>query len=180
MRWTTFEARQPRLAELGRRRLLAPGVVLVATIRADGTPRVSAVEPWLMDGDLWLAMLWNSRKAHDLQRDPRLLVHSIVTSRDGGEGGEFKARGRAVAEEQPAVQRQYAGQVARELGWTPTPGRFHLFRLDIDTVSFLVYDDPSGDQHGATWPPGKEFVRRSTSATSLGEAEPVTDILIEE
>jgi hypothetical protein len=86
MRWSEVEHSQPRLAELGRRRLLAPGVVLVVTIRRDGSARLSPVEPFLMDGDLWLSMMWQSRKAADLLRDPRVLVHSVITNRDGGEG----------------------------------------------------------------------------------------------
>lgn len=45
MRWSEIERSQPRLAELGRRRLLGPGVVLVGTIRRDGTRRISPVEP---------------------------------------------------------------------------------------------------------------------------------------
>jgi hypothetical protein len=39
-------------------------------------------------------MLWHSRKAADLLRESRILVHSVITSRDGGEG-EFKIRGTA-------------------------------------------------------------------------------------
>ncbi|MEP6528146.1 MAG: hypothetical protein ABJA86_13405 [Nocardioidaceae bacterium] len=83
MRWAEMEQRQPRLAALGQRRLIDPGVLLVATIRGDGTPRLSPVEPFIMAGHLFLSMLWQSRKAADLVRDPRVLVHSIVTSRDG-------------------------------------------------------------------------------------------------
>ena len=60
MRWSEIERSQPRLAELGRHRLLGPGVVLVGTIRRDGTPRISPVEPFVMDGDLWLIMMWRS------------------------------------------------------------------------------------------------------------------------
>lgn len=41
MQWQELEERQPRLAALGRARLLDPGVVLVATVRRDGTPRLS-------------------------------------------------------------------------------------------------------------------------------------------
>jgi hypothetical protein len=67
-------------------------VLLVVTIRADGTPRLSPVEPFVLDGDLWLSMMLGSRKAADLVRDPRVLVHSIVTNRDGEEG-EVKLRG---------------------------------------------------------------------------------------
>jgi hypothetical protein len=100
MHWSELEAAQPGLAELGRERLLVPGVVLVATVRPDGTPRLSPVEPFAMDGDLWLSMLWQSAKAADLLRDPRILVHSVVTGRDGAEG-EFKVRGTARPERYP-------------------------------------------------------------------------------
>jgi Pyridoxamine 5'-phosphate oxidase len=177
MRWSEMEGLQPRLAGLGRGRLLGPGVVLVATIRGDGTPRVSPVEPWLMDGILWLSMMWQSRKVSDLVRDPRVLVHSVITGRDGGEG-EFKVRGTARAEPDLAVQRRYAGEVAAGLGWSPVPGRFHLLAVSIEEVTFIRYDDASGDQHVAIWPPAREFIRRGTSATSVGQPEPVSDIIV--
>jgi hypothetical protein len=51
--WSEMETSQPRLAIFGRRRLLEPGVLLVATIRGDGAPRVSPVEPFVLDGILW-------------------------------------------------------------------------------------------------------------------------------
>ncbi len=177
MRWSEMQSGQPGLAALGRRRLLEPGVVLVATIRGDGTPRVSPVEPFVMDGSLWLSMMWQSKKAADLLRDPRVLVHSVITSRDGGEG-EFKIRGTASAEPDPGVQRRYAREVAGALGWSPDPGRFHLFEVSIGQVTFIRYDDATGDQHVAMWPPAREFVRRGTSATSLGDPEPASDIII--
>jgi hypothetical protein len=49
-------------------------VVLVATIRRDGTPRLSPVEPFVLEGELWLSMMPASTKAHDLDRDPLVLV----------------------------------------------------------------------------------------------------------
>jgi hypothetical protein len=179
MDWSALEHRQPGLAELGRKRLLEPGVVLVATIRGDGTPRVSPVEPFILDGTLWLSMLWQSRKAVDLLRDPRILVHSVVTSRDGGEG-EFKIRGTARAEDDPDLSRRYAAAVAASLGWSPEPGRFHLFAVTIGEVTFIRYDDATGDQHVARWPPPREYIRRGTSATSLGAPEPASDIIVAE
>src|SRR5258707_9441503 len=78
MRWSEMEGLQPRLAGLGRRLLLEPGVVLVATIRGDGTPRVSPVEPWLMDGILWLSMMWQSTKAADLVRDSAASQKAVI------------------------------------------------------------------------------------------------------
>jgi hypothetical protein len=176
MRWSELEHAQPRLAELAQQRLITPGVVLVGTIRRDGTPRLSPVEPLVMESDLWLSMMWRSTKAADLLRDPRILVHSVITRREGSDG-EFKIRGTARAENDPAVNRRYADTVAASLGWEPEPGRFHLFAVDIDDVAFIRYDDASGDQFVATWPPGREFVRRHTSATSVGEPEPFTDLV---
>ena len=164
------------LGALGRVFLVTVGVVLVATIRRDGTPRLSPVEPFVMDGDLWLSMLWRSTKAADLLRDPRILVHSVVTGRDGGEG-EFKIRGTARAEHDPDVQRRYADAVTADLGWSPTPGRFHLFAVSLDDVTFIRYDDATGDQHVAMWPPAREFIRRGDGGTSLREPEPANDII---
>jgi hypothetical protein len=122
-------------------------------------------------------MLWRSRKAADLLRDPRILVHSVITRRDGGEG-EFKIRGTARAETDPDLQARYAAAVSASLGWAPEPGRFHLFAVTISEVTFIRYDDATGDQHVAQWPPPREFIRRGTTATSLGEPEPAHHILI--
>lgn len=176
MHWSVMEHSQPRLAELGHRRLIGPGVVLVATIRHDGTPRLSPVEPLVLDGDLWLCMMWQSTKARDLLRDPRILIHSVVTNRDGTEG-EFKIRGTARTDNDRAMQRRYADAAASTLGWDPQPGRFHLFAVDITEVTFISYDPATGNQHVAIWPPPREFIRRATSATSVGDPEPVNDII---
>jgi len=176
MHWSELENTQPRLAELARRRLIEPGVLLVATIRRDGTPRLSPVEPFVLDGVLWLSMMWQSTKARDLQRDPRILVHSVITTREGDEG-EVKLRGTARAETAPDLQRRYADAVARTLGWNPQPGRFHLFAVDIDDVTYVRYEPATGDQHVARWPPGSEFIRRATSPTSVGDREAVADII---
>jgi hypothetical protein len=176
MHWSEFERGQSRMARLGREHLITPGVVLVATIRRDGTPRVSPVEPFLLDGDLWLSMMWQSSKARDLLRDPRILVHSVITSRDGAEG-EFKVRGTARLESELTIRRRHAEAVAASLGWRPDLDRSHLFSVDISKVSYLSYDTASGDQHVAIWPPGSEFIRRATSATCVGDPEPLNDII---
>jgi hypothetical protein len=120
MRWSDIEHAQPRLAGLARQRLIGPGVVLVATTRRDGTPRLSPVEPYVLDGDLWLSMMWQSAKARDL-RDPRIPEHSAIASRDGAEG-ELKIRGAARAELNQPIQRRYSQAVAADLGWNcPRP-----------------------------------------------------------
>jgi hypothetical protein len=176
MRWTDFAADAPRLADVGAARLITPGVLLVGTIRTDGRPRISPVEPLLWRGDLWLSMMLGSHKAADLARDDRVLVHSIVTGPDGG-AGEFKLDGRARAENDLAVHGEYAERVATELGWRPTPGRFHLFRIDLVAVSFLRYDHATGDQFVTQWPARREYVRRGRGATEVGDPEPWRELL---
>jgi hypothetical protein len=177
MRWRDLQDQQPRLGALAHDRLVEPGVLLVATVRRDGTPRLSPVEPFVLDGDLWLSMLLGSLKAADLLRDPRVLVHSIVTGPDGGEG-EMKVRGTAVEVPDEPRQRRYADAVAAALPWTPEVGRFHLFRVDVEDVTYVRYDNASGDQFVVRWPAGTETVRRGTSATTLGEPEAWSGVLV--
>jgi len=176
VRWAEFELDQPRFAALGREKLAGPGVLLVGTIRRDGSPRISPVEPLFWNGDLWLSMGLGTMKARDLYRDPRVLVHSIVTNRTGGEG-EFKVRGRAVPEEAPGLNSQVADVIAEELGTQPEVGKFHLFRIDVDDVTFIRWDSRNNDQYLTRWPEGREQVRRGTSATSNGPSEPHREFL---
>lgn len=157
-----------------RERLIDPGVLLVATVRRDGTPRLAPVEPLLLDGDLWLSMMWHSRKVVDLARDSRILVHSIVTSR-AGDQGEIKLRGRALPVDDRDRRHRYCDAV-ETLGWRPVEPYFHLFVVDIDDVTVVRYDK-SGDQYVTRWPAGEEFVRRETSPTSVGAPSPIVDLL---
>jgi len=172
--WSDLERAAPSLAARARELVVAPGVCLVATVRRDGAPRLSPVEPLLLDGDLWLSMLWGSRKAADLLADDRILVHSIVTSREG-QPGEVKVRGRAVPVDDPPRRDRYREAVAA-LGWQPVKPWFHLFVVDVRDVTSISYAG-EGDQHVARWPAGVEFVRRATSPTSVGDPEPVRDLL---
>lgn len=176
MRWSELRDAQPRLADIAHERLITPGVLLVVTIRKDGTARLSPVEPFVLDGVLWLSMMLGSRKAADLLRDPRVLVHSIITS-PSGEEGEVKLRGTARHETEEKVQQRYADAVSAALPWSPDVGKFHLFAVDIAQTTYIRYDNATGDQHVAIWPPGREFWRRATSATSVGEEEPIRDLL---
>src|SRR4051794_41871256 len=121
MRWQDLVDRQPRLADVAAPRLLEPGVVLVVTLRRDGSARLSPVEPFVMEGELWLSMMWQSWKARDLLRDSRVLVHGIVTHRNGAEG-ELKVRGTAVADNDLARHQRYARGGPAPWGGGPGPG----------------------------------------------------------
>jgi hypothetical protein len=175
MRWAEVEARQPRLAAVGLEKLRAPGVVLVGTVRRDGSPRITPVEPFFWEGELWLMMGLGTLKARDLMRDPRVLVHSIVTSPDG-KAGEYKLRGTAVLEDGAEANAEVAAAVAEQKDYTPLPGKFHLFRVDVEDITFVRWGDDN-DQYLTRWPPGLEHVRRGTSATSNAPPEPYSELL---
>lgn len=176
VRWEDFEAQQPRFAALGREKLSGPGVVLVGTVRKDGSPRISPVEPLFWNGDLWLTMGLGTMKARDLRRDERVLVHSIVTNRDGGDG-EFKVRGRALLQEDARLSARVAEVITKQLGWQPEVGRFHLFRIEVEDVTFIRWDGRNNDQFMSRWPECREQVRRGTSATSNAPPEPHHEFL---
>jgi hypothetical protein len=178
MRWSEFAAAQPVLAAVASDQLIKPGVVLVGTIRKDGSARISGVEPLLMDGQLWLSMMPASAKARDLRRDPRIVVHSIVTS--PSPEAEIMMRGTARPETAPDVQRSYAAAVEAHLGWRPVPGEFALFSVDVDDVTFIGRDPESNAQHVARWPAGDEYLRPFLTPTTLGPAEPVRRLLAQQ
>ena len=74
--WADFEEADPQLAESVRSRLESHRHVVMASLRADGSPRLSGMEAPVRSGHLWLAMTPGSRKAADLARDPRFSLHS--------------------------------------------------------------------------------------------------------
>src|ERR1700759_5835923 len=96
MKWAEIGAREPALGAAAHERLIRPGGVLIGTTRRDGSARISGVEPLIMDGELWLSMMPGSAKVADLDRDPRLQLHSIISGPEAAI--EIKLRGTARSE----------------------------------------------------------------------------------
>ena len=73
----------------------------IATLRADGSPRISGIECQFADGDLGFGSMSGARKLADLKRDPRFALHGpTFHPEEGKEGdwpGEAKIAGRAIA-----------------------------------------------------------------------------------
>ena len=89
-----MELGAPEIARLGTAGLAAARVAMLGTFRQDRSPRISPIEPYIVNGRLLVgAMRW-SAKAADLRRDPRYVLHSIVTGPDSGERGAQAARNR--------------------------------------------------------------------------------------
>jgi hypothetical protein len=175
MKWSAIAASEPALGAIVFDRLIKPGVLLAGTVRRDGSPRISGVEPLVMDGDLWLSMMSASAKVMDLARDRRIVLHSIITGPEPA--AEVKVRGTVRAEHDRDVQRRYAAAVSAGIGWRPVVGEFTLFAVDVEDVTYIGYDAETSGQHVARWPAGTEYVRPSVTPTSLGPPRPVRRLL---
>ena len=149
MRWDEFVEAAPELAALGEERLRGRELCLVGTLRANGWPRISPVEPEFVDGELMLGMMWRSPKALDLLRDTRLVVHSVVSRREGDEG-DFKLYGRAVPVEQGERRERYRAAVKARIDWEPEEPNYHVFAVEIDSAGFVEF---APGRYGLAWDP---------------------------
>jgi hypothetical protein len=155
MRWDEFAAACPELAQLGEERLRTRELCLVGTLRRNGWPRISPVEPDFAAGELMLGMMWRSPKAFDLLRDPRLVVHSVVSSRMGTDG-DFKLYGRAVDVHESERREAYRAAIKARLDWAPDEPHYHLFAVDIESAGFVVFGD---ERYGLAWDPERGLRR---------------------
>ena len=137
MRWAEFAEAAPELATLAQRRFDENRLGLIGTLRKDGSPRISPVEVFFVDGEPLLGMMWRSRKALDLLRDPRVVVHSATSDPDGSEG-DVKLYGRAVDVPVPQVRKRYADVLEERINWRPQDP-FHLFSLDIERAGYIAF-----------------------------------------
>jgi len=108
---------------------------LLATIRSNGFPRISGIEPMFAD-DLWLGMMPDSRKAKDLMNNPRLCLHSATEDKNVAKG-DAKVAGLGILVEQDEVIESFRRAFAAHAGAEPPPGPMHLFRVDVTEMSFV-------------------------------------------
>ena len=98
--WQAVEQSVPEFAHRVRALFDAHRHKTIATLRADGSPRISGIEAVFEDGELVFGSMPNARKGADLRRDPRFALHSAtVDPIEGAEAqwpGEVKISGRAV------------------------------------------------------------------------------------
>jgi hypothetical protein len=138
VRWDAFARACPQIASLARERFATDELVMLGTVRPDGSPRLSPCEVDFAAGRILFGMMWRSRKALDLLRDPRLVVHSVPQTRMNP-GGDVKLTGVAVEEREPEVRSTYRDEIRRRIDWAPDEPEFHLFSLDVETAAFIRF-----------------------------------------
>ena len=128
--WRDVEGAAPELAAAIEQRFADHKHALLATLRRDGSPRISGLETTFRNGELWLAMMPDSTKTADLRRDPRFALHAAPVDLELVEG-DAKINGRAIEVTDPAdIERFVAG-----LEEAPPPSGVGLFRTDVTDVS---------------------------------------------
>ena len=127
--WSEVERAAPEFAAAVRARLDAGVHKTIATLRADGAPRISGIEAFFADGELWFGSMPRARKALDLRRDPRFALHSASVDPPEWDG-DAKLSGRA--EEIGDAARRL--EVFRSRGSEPPSEAAHLFRAEIEAA----------------------------------------------
>jgi hypothetical protein len=119
----------------------------IATLRKDGSPRISATELEFEDGELTLGMMGGSLKLLDVRRDPRVAIHSPsidAPADDPSWPGDAKVAGRLVEVDRQEAQHPGAG----------------FFRLDLTEVVLTSVDEAAGMLVIESWHPGRGLERR--------------------
>jgi hypothetical protein len=113
--------------------------VLVGTLRKDGSPRISPNQVDFAKGHLFVSMMWRSKKALDLLRDPRCVVHSVPITRMNP-GGDIKLYGRAADTADPDLRRAFRDTMYARIEWAPEEPEFHLFSLDVRQAACVRFE----------------------------------------
>lgn len=146
--WAEVAAAEPEFADRVRRLFDARRHKVLATLRRDGSPRVSGIEVEFADGELWMGMMFGSVKAADLSRDSRLALHAASEDPPQGDPsswlGDAKIAGRAVE----VVEVVNAGEAA------------HRFRVDVTEVVLTRVGRPSDHLVIESWHEGRGHERK--------------------
>ena len=143
MSWSDFERAAPSLARAARARLEATRIALLGTLRRDGSPRISPIEPYFAGDELLLGAMARSLKARDLRRDPRCVLHSAISDPDAGEP-EFKLYGRALAVE--------TADVPAEAWWRSHPrDAADVFAFGVESASRVGWALERGEMTVTQW-----------------------------
>jgi hypothetical protein len=140
--WKRFEEEAAELAAEVRARFEAHETHVLATIRKDGSPRVSGSEVDFTGAELTFGSMLGAVKARDLQRDGRCAIHAHP-----GEG-DAKIAGVAVEVTDPAEKQ------ALTTGTEP-PGDFHAFCLDLTEAVLTTVDHDEQLLVIRLWRPGQ-------------------------
>ncbi|MGH2756071.1 MAG: pyridoxamine 5'-phosphate oxidase family protein [Actinomycetota bacterium] len=133
--WKEIESSEPDLARRVKERFDAYRHKVIATIRKDGSPRISGVEAEFKEGEVSLGMMPGSLKARDLQRDPRLALHS-------GTEDPSEQAGEVIDAKLSGLAKEISGH------------HHHVFHVDVKEIVLITIGDPTDHLLIETWREG--------------------------
>ena len=141
--WSVVADAAPEFAARVRRKMQAGAHKTLATLRADGAPRISGTELEFAHGEVTIGMMPGSVKLADVRRDPRVAVHGPPCDPDP---------------EDPSV---WAGEakLAGRLLETPSGGAGGAFRLELTAVVHTGLGTPPDHLVIESWHPGRGYRR---------------------
>ena len=152
--WKEFADEAPRIAEVFLRRHAATGnLCMLATLRSDGYPRISPMEPRIFEGRLLLIGMPNTSKFRDLARDPRFSLHTATVDTYVSDG-DAKLWGDARNVQDKALHERFADHLFEASGFDLRGQEFDPFYVaDIAGASSVEFKD--GQLTITIWKPGE-------------------------
>lgn len=152
--WSEFAEAAPGVAAIFTRRHAATGnLCMLATLRSDGYPRISPMEPRVFEGRLWLVGMPGTTKFLDLARDPRFCLHTATVDTRVTDG-DAKLWGVVRDVQDKALHQRFAEALFADIGLDLRGGEFdHFYEADLTSASAVEYAD--GHLDITVWKPGQ-------------------------
>jgi Pyridoxamine 5'-phosphate oxidase len=152
--WTEFVEAAPRIATIFARRHTATGqLCMLATLRSDGFPRISPIEPRPFDGQLWIVGMPGTTKFRDLGRDPRFCLHTATVDTHVSDG-DAKLWGVVHDVPDRDLQRRFADDLFEDTGFDLRGQEFTPFYA-ADITSASAVEVGGGHMDVTIWKPGE-------------------------
>jgi hypothetical protein len=148
--WKDVVAAEPELAARVQSLFDAGRHKTIATLRADGSPRISGIECEFVDGELRFGSMAGARKGADLARDPRLALHGPTFHPEEGKESEWPGEAKIAGVAVPA------GPVILEEGEEHDGD---AYTVDIGEVVITALDDAATMLVVESWTPGRGLRR---------------------
>ncbi|HEX8759331.1 MAG TPA: pyridoxamine 5'-phosphate oxidase family protein [Pseudonocardiaceae bacterium] len=156
--WRAVLDSEPEFAQRAQTIMDAHRHKTIATLRADGSPRISGIEALFVRGELCFGSMPDARKGQDLRRDPRFALHSASVDPPEGQesswSGDAKLSGRAVLVTDPGER----DALLQALGAPPGQSS-DVFRADIDEVVITRVGEPADHLLIELWRPDQPLHR---------------------
>ncbi|WP_199433494.1 pyridoxamine 5'-phosphate oxidase family protein [Qaidamihabitans albus] len=152
--WTDFSTQAPHIAAVFTRRHAATrNLCLLATLRSDGYPRISPIEPRFFEDRLWIVGMPNTTKFRDLARDPRFCLHTATVDTELTDG-DAKLWGVVDDVRDKDLHQRFAAALFDEIGLDLRGQEFdHFYAAEVTGASAVEINE--GTLEVTVWKPGE-------------------------